>query len=97
MAKGYTPADDIVRNQAHKIWNLGKGAANKYKSASLSEITVIFCAQGEHLQWPDTSSGTQTIGRANFNSHRTSRGGGTDAIFADSHVEWVAGTRIGLP
>ena len=35
--------------------------------------------------------------RWNPGSHRTSRGGGSPAIFADGHVEWVPGPNIGWP
>jgi len=31
----------------------------------------------------------------NLNSHRSNLGGGTNALFADTHVEWVKGTQIG--
>ena len=65
------------------------GDARRVKSASLSDVTVIFCAQGEHLgRGPDI---------INPDSHHTGKGTGTNAVFADSHVEWVRGTRIGWP
>ena len=37
------------------------------------------------------------FGRCNVGSHRTGTGGGTNAVFADCHVEWIVGTRIGWP
>jgi prepilin-type N-terminal cleavage/methylation domain-containing protein/prepilin-type processing-associated H-X9-DG protein len=72
---------------AHRRWSAAD--ARRRHSASLSEMTVVYCAQGKHMElgyymWdPD--------------SHPTGRGGGTNAIFADGHVEWVLGTQIGWP
>ncbi len=93
---GQSPTNDRTRKYAHRLWKLGREAARKYQTGSLSEIAVVYCAQGEHIQWPQ-SGGASRIGRANVGSHATGRGGGTNVIFADSHVEWVVGTRIGLP
>lgn len=68
--------------------------ARAAKSASLADMTAVFCAQGEHMVY----SGSATkLGRVNVKSHKTSAGGGTHAIFADSHVDWVLGSRIGWP
>ncbi|GMV95656.1 MAG: hypothetical protein AMXMBFR83_00280 [Phycisphaerae bacterium] len=63
-------------------------------SASLADMTAVFCAQGEHMVY---SGASNKLGRVNVNGHLTSAGGGTNAIFADSHVEWVLGSRIGWP
>ena len=60
----------------------------------MSTTTVAYCAQGEHMLLTGVGN---AVGRANVGSHRTSRGGSTDTIFADSHVELVKGTRIGWP
>lgn len=62
---------------------------------SLSDVTVAFCAQGEHTQWGFGSP--YSVRRPNVGSHYTSMGGGTNAVFADGHVAWVVGTRIGWP
>lgn len=77
---------------AHRQWN--PRAAQAVGAGSLSEVTTVFCAQGEHMQWVENSS---KLGRANVGSHPTGRGGGTLAIFGDTHVDWVVGTRIGWP
>lgn len=76
----------------HRQWLTSD--AREQKSGSLSELTAMFCAQGEHIVF----SGSNTKpGRVNVGSHTTGVGGGTHAIFADTHVEWVVGTRIGWP
>jgi prepilin-type N-terminal cleavage/methylation domain-containing protein len=63
--------------------------ARRVKAASLSDTTAIYCSRGNFL----------ALSRAILNpgSHRTSAGAGTNAVFADTHVEWVKGTRIGWP
>lgn len=77
---------------AHRQWT--SRAAQAVGAGSLSEVTTVFCAQGEHMQWVDNSP---KLGRANIGSHPGSRGGGTLAIFGDTHVDWVIGTQIGWP
>ncbi|MHC4796569.1 MAG: prepilin-type N-terminal cleavage/methylation domain-containing protein [Planctomycetota bacterium] len=62
------------------------------KVLNLSDVTVSWCAQGEHLAF--APAGIKYL-RYNVDSHRTSRGGGCNAIFGDTHVEWVKGTQIG--
>jgi prepilin-type N-terminal cleavage/methylation domain-containing protein len=59
---------------------------------SMAQATVAFCGQGEQMLGDQP---TGYLGRENVGSHRASAGGGTNAIFADTHVEWVPGTRIG--
>jgi prepilin-type N-terminal cleavage/methylation domain-containing protein len=56
---------------------------------TLSDTTVAFCSRGNFL-----ALGKQIV---NPGSHRGATGGGTNAIFADTHVEWVKGTQIGWP
>jgi prepilin-type processing-associated H-X9-DG protein len=34
---------------------------------------------------------------ANIGSHKQADRGGTNALFGDTHVEWVAGNQIGSP
>lgn len=63
------------------------------KSASLSDVTVAYCAQGEWTVFPDYGKNR----RANVGSHKMNDRGGTNAIFADTHVEWVPGKNIGKP
>jgi hypothetical protein len=83
---------DANKKYNHRQWKTAD--AHKAKSASLSDVTVVYCSQGEHMQWSPVSN---LHGRFNVGSHRTSQGGGTLAIFGDTHVEWVLGTRIGWP
>ena len=78
--------------RTYRQWT--QGDVRRLRSVSMSETTVAFCAQGESML------GDQPVGRvgwANPQSHRRGGEGGTNAIFADSHVDWVPGTRIGWP
>ncbi len=81
------PGKRTMLANLHRCWNAAD--ARRRKSASLAELTTIYCAQGNHLE----------LGRVvvNPNSHRMSAGGGTNVVFADSHVEWVRGTQVGWP
>ncbi len=78
--------------RAYRRWT--DGDVRRLRAGGFSGVTVAFCAQGEHILG-DQPPGK--IGWANPGSHRTSAGGGTNAIFADTHVEWVPGTQIGWP
>ena len=60
------------------------------KAGSFAESTVAYCEQGEFYAHPGDII-------VNYNSHRKGNAGGTNAIFADSHVEWVLGSQIGWP
>ena len=51
-------------------------------------------AAGEHVLGAQPN---HLIGRANIGSHRTGQGGGTNVIFADTHVDWVRGAQVGWP
>lgn len=66
----------------------------RMRVAGFGMATVSFCAAGEHLLAGQPGN---LIGRNNIGSHPTGQGGGTNVIFADSHVEWVPGTRVGCP
>ena len=68
----------------HRKWSEGDA---KRVLSTLSDTTVVLCSQGNHMG----------LGKYILNpgSHRGSTGGGTNAIFADTHVEWVKGTQIG--
>lgn len=87
---GLQPNNPLVQNK-HKFWRASD--ASRLKSAALSDLTAIFCAQGEHNllalgpKWD----------RVNVGSHSRGQRGGTNVLFADFHVEWVEGTRIGWP
>ncbi|MHC4444915.1 MAG: prepilin-type N-terminal cleavage/methylation domain-containing protein [Planctomycetota bacterium] len=81
------PEDENVQDWLHQRWNVGD--AHRLESESLSAVTVIYCAIGEHMEM-----GRRWIDKGN---HKTGRGGGTNAVFADTHVEWIKGTRIGWP
>ncbi|UCD30177.1 MAG: prepilin-type N-terminal cleavage/methylation domain-containing protein [Planctomycetota bacterium] len=72
-------------NNRHRLWT--DSTAQQVDSSSLSDSTVIFCIQGETMGLDDNLNNPQ--------SHRTGSGGGTNVVFADSHVEWVKGTQAG--
>jgi hypothetical protein len=80
----------------HRLWT--SKDAHRVKAGSVSEVTTVFCAQGKHMvrgshyDLPGGGKGPKIV---NPNSHRRNQGGGTNTIFADSHVEWVKGTQIG--
>jgi len=82
---------DEYRNYLHRRWE--RVDSSVLRTTSLATVTTVFCAQGEHNVFQDV----RKFGRCNVGSHRTSLGGGTNAAFADGHVEWVVGTRIGWP
>jgi len=69
----------------HRKWTASD--ARRLRSASLSELTALWCVQGEWAGFEYQIN--------NRNGHRTNNGGGTNAVFADTHVEWVKGTEIG--
>jgi prepilin-type N-terminal cleavage/methylation domain-containing protein len=79
------------RNIRHRKWTVAD--ARSVKSASLSDLTALFCAQGEHMVHQNDSR----VGRVNMRGHRKDVVGGTNVMFTDTHVEWVEGTRIGWP
>ncbi len=65
-------------------------------------VVVAFCYQGEHMEYVYSQSGHRGEARKqdprwNPRSHPINGGGGSPAIFADGHVEWVRGPRIGWP
>jgi hypothetical protein len=81
-----SPANKHLKN-THRRWTVSD--VRRHGGASLSDAYVSVCGRGEHMvQW-----GGNKV--ANRDSHRTSQGGGTNAIFADTHVQWVKGLRIG--
>lgn len=72
---------------AHRAWS--NADAQKRYSPSLSDMTMLFCAQGNFMAFDHHIN--------NPDSHRTSLGPGTNTAFADGHVDWVGGTHIGWP
>jgi prepilin-type processing-associated H-X9-DG protein len=78
--------DDVRLPNAHRVWSASD--ARQLNSASLSDVTVLHCAQGMRID----------LGYVyhNLGSHRR-QVGGTNVTFADGHVGWVEGTRVGWP
>ena len=74
---------------AHRNWT--DADARRLRCASLSDMTILSCGRGE-----SRAKGTDALSSVvNPGTHRRSLGGGTNAVFADTHVEWVQGSRIG--
>lgn len=82
---------DECRYELHRDWTPKE--AQKLNAASLADITVVFCAQGEH----NLLTADRKYSRANVGSHAPNDTGGTNLLFADTHVGWVEGTRVGWP
>jgi prepilin-type N-terminal cleavage/methylation domain-containing protein len=80
-------------DHAPVMWD--KASLRRIKSNSMSEATITYCEQGE----TDNYAGGPNLdnGIYNYGSHKKSGRGGTNALFADMHAEWVEGTRIGWP
>jgi len=73
----------------HRKWSAQE--AQRVDAPSLSEASIIFCIQGMSM-----GPGSSSLGKIrNTESHRSNMGGGTNLVFADSHVEWVRGTQVG--
>jgi len=75
---------DNLKNR-HRKWDATD--AQRQKAAGLSDVTVVYCHGGMNLTYQRRIK--------NMESHRTNLGAGTNAIFADTHVDWVKGTQIG--
>lgn len=82
---------DPCRKYLHREWTARE--AQRVGAASLSDVTFMFCAQGEH----SLLTADKKYPRANVGSHAGSREGGTNVAFADMHVGWVEGSRVGWP
>jgi prepilin-type N-terminal cleavage/methylation domain-containing protein len=82
-----SPSDHGILHTLHRRWT--DAEARGIKGGSLSSVTAVYCAIGEH-----TEMGSRRI---DVGSHATGAGGGTNAIFGDTHVEWVRGPQIGWP
>jgi prepilin-type N-terminal cleavage/methylation domain-containing protein/prepilin-type processing-associated H-X9-DG protein len=57
-----------------------------------SSVTIAICDIGE---WSTASVVGAQYATYNLGSHRRSGRGGSNAIFADGHIEWVLGSQIG--
>lgn len=79
--------DHSPLHNAHRKWTTHD--ARRLRSGGLSDLAVLWCAEGEHVGHRDK--------RINYGSHSRDGAGGTNVIFADSHVEYTKGTRIGWP
>jgi prepilin-type N-terminal cleavage/methylation domain-containing protein len=86
-ATGKSPTDADIHNKLHRRWTDKDG--RRIKGSGLGDVTVIYCAIGEHMEMGNR--------RIDVGSHATGAGGGTNAIFGDTHVEWVRGPQIGWP
>jgi hypothetical protein len=79
--------------KAPVMWN--KTQLRRAKANGMSEATIVYCEQGETDGWAGGLNLDNGI--YNYGSHKKTGKGGTNALFADMHVEWVVGTRIGWP
>ncbi|UCD29921.1 MAG: prepilin-type N-terminal cleavage/methylation domain-containing protein [Planctomycetota bacterium] len=77
----------------HRLWS--SSDARRLLSSSLSDLTASYCSQGYHMGQNNANADTKDWGVFNADSHRTGNGAGTIAFFADTHVKWVKGMRIG--
>lgn len=94
------PTLHFNRGGRHRKWNWRDAKAAG--RGSLAELTTVFCAQGEfmstvHAPAISCSCSPMRPFWANIGSHRQGHQGGTNALFADTHVEWIPGHRIGSP
>ncbi len=85
----------VQRNNDHVKWEIPRQNAIIAGALSPSDFTVVYCGQGEFTVAPEAAGGPTR--RANVGGHRRPMGGGTNAVFADTHVEWVYGKQIGRP
>jgi len=77
----------------HRQWQTKD--AQRQKAASFSEMTTLYCQLGKHMASQASRGGHSNKQIRNPESHRGSLGGGTNVVFADTHVEWVKGTQVG--
>lgn len=82
---GAVSIKDAQALELYRKWTVAD--MRRLHSADLSAATAALCAQGNWVGFP----------RQLYNpgSHRSGDSGGTNAIFADTHVEWVPATQIG--
>jgi prepilin-type N-terminal cleavage/methylation domain-containing protein len=79
--------------RAPVMWN--KTHLLRVKANSMSEATILYCEQGETDNYAGGSNPDNGI--YNYGAHNKFGKGGTNTLMADTHVEWVQGTRIGWP
>ncbi len=96
MYNGSNMKPDVIN--AARRWEISDGrfvpnSSNPVPIGQPSSVAVSWCILGESMDW---YSGTKWY-RVNLGSHRGSLGGGTNALFADGHVKWIKGTRLGWP
>jgi prepilin-type N-terminal cleavage/methylation domain-containing protein/prepilin-type processing-associated H-X9-DG protein len=82
---GYDRGSLKLKN-THRDWT-SDTRDRELKSGGLSELTVLYCAQGQRMGLEQQYW--------NIGSHKRNGMGGTNVVFADSHVEWVKGTLVG--
>jgi prepilin-type N-terminal cleavage/methylation domain-containing protein len=64
------------------------------QAGTMADATVLYCDQGQYDNYCQQGGNK---GIYNYGSHKKSNTGGTNAVFADTHVGWVSGTQIGWP
>lgn len=91
---GSAGEDYTILRDKNIRWTTGR--ASKIGASTMSQATVVWCGQGEFTQHSGGATAPVTT-VVNFGSHPIGNQGGTNVVFADSHVEWVAGSQIGWP
>lgn len=81
MDKGYPPAG--------KWMEYLKNISFSDNYARIADKTSLYCSQGEWLVGDDRLFNYQSHARGGF--------GGSNALFGDTHIEWVQGSQIGWP
>ncbi len=84
----------VWEGKRHLLNKFIDGVQVQIKISSLSEATVAYCVMGESRDYDSNLSSPKNI-IFNYKSHRKGSSGGSNAIFADTHVEWVPGNQIG--
>ncbi len=75
------------------LWN--RANLMRIKAPSMAEATILYCEQGQSDSWMMQNNPDNGI--YNYGSHMRFGKGGTNVLMADTHVEWVEGTRVGWP
>jgi prepilin-type N-terminal cleavage/methylation domain-containing protein len=73
----------------------GKLNLQATRAGSLADATVLYCTQGQWDGYAYINSGSNGI--INYGSHKKGGLGGTNAVFGDTHTDWVNGFQIGWP
>lgn len=86
-----SPVTSKKTQKLYRQWSLGD--VKRLRSGSFSTTSVAYCAMGESILGDQSDA---RIGWANPGSHpNAGSGGGTNVMFADTHVEWLSGKQIG--